>query len=69
MPQASCVAADCDAEVPSYGNRLDLLTVVLGGEDPSFCHRLQSIIYFIGISKNTLLSSHNQWARIGLCCI
>jgi len=52
MPLARCVAADCDAEVPSYGNRFDLLTVVLGGEDPSFCHKLQSIIYFIGISKN-----------------
>ena len=35
MPLARCVAADCDAEVPSYGNRFDLLTVVLGGEDPS----------------------------------
>jgi len=48
MPQASCVAADCDAEVPSYANRFDLLTRrVLAGKDPSgfFDHELQLIIY------------------------
>lgn len=57
MPLANCVAADCDAEVPSYGNRLDLLTVALGGKDPSFCHKLlQSIIYFIGVRQTAVVA-------------
>jgi len=62
MPQASCVAADCDAEVPSYANRFDLLTRrVLAGKDPSgfFDHELQLIIYLPSAIADSNLS-HSQ---------